>query len=190
MEARGSYLEKTYASVLFELADQSGALDTVQGDLDCWTGICGMVKDFEKLILSPYFTPEYKQQFVRKILSGRIAELTMDFLSVVIRHNRAKILPDIIAEYNRLWDVRKGCYPVEVTVARQISDDETERLAADMAAMLNCRVKLELKVNPEILGGVIIRYDDKVVDNTIKGRLHKAVEAIVKHGKARVINEV
>jgi F-type H+-transporting ATPase subunit delta len=190
MEALGSYLEKTYAAVLFELADESGALHVVKDDLDCWTGICGMVKDFEKLIVSPYFPSEYKQQFVRKVLSGKITDLTMDFLVVVIRHNRTKFLPHIIAGYNRLWDARAGYCPVEVTVARQISNDETEKLAADIASMINCKVKLKLTINPEILGGVTIRYDDKVIDNTVKGRLHKAVETIIKHGKGREINEV
>jgi F-type H+-transporting ATPase subunit delta len=79
---------------------------------------------------------------------------------------------------------------VEVTVAGRISDDEAEKLVADMASMMNCRVKLKLTINPEILGGVIIRYDDKVIDNTVKGRLLKAVETIIKHGKGREINEV
>lgn len=190
MEAIGSYLEKTYAAVLFELADQSGALRAVKDDLDCWTGICGMVNDFERLIVSPYFTSEYKQKFVSKMLSGKIADLTMDFMMVVIRHNRAKLLPYIIAEYNRLWDVREGYCPVEVTVAGRISDDGTEKLAADMASMMSCKVKLKLKINPEILGGVIIRFNDKVIDNTVNGRLLKAVETIIKHGKGREINEV
>jgi F-type H+-transporting ATPase subunit delta len=190
MEALGSYLEKTYAAVLFELADESGALHVVKDDLDCWTGICGMVKDFEKLIVSPYFPSEYKQQFVHKMLSGKIANLTMDFLVVVIKHNRTKFLPHIIAEYNRLWDVREGYCPVEVTVAGRISDNEVKKLAADIASMMDCKVKLKLTINPEILGGVTIRYDDKVIDNTVQGRLHKAVETIIKHGKGRKINEV
>jgi F-type H+-transporting ATPase subunit delta len=190
MEALDSYLEKTYAAVLFELADESGVLQAVKEDLDCWTGICGMAGDFEKLIVSPYFPSEYKQQFVHKMLSGKMADLTMDFLAVVIRHNRAKFLPHIIAGYNRLWDVREGYCPVEVTVAGWISDDEVKKLAADMASMMDCKVKLKLTINPEILGGVIIRFSDKVIDNTVKGRLHKAVEAIIKHGKGREINEV
>jgi F-type H+-transporting ATPase subunit delta len=190
MEALGSYLGKTYAAALFELADESGALPVVKDDLDCWTGICGMVKDFDKLIVSPYFPSEYKQQFVRKVLSGKIANLTMDFLVVVIKHNRTKFLPHIIAEYNRLWEARAGYCPVEVTVARQISNDEVKKLAADIASMMDCKVKLKLTINPEILGGVTIRYDDKVIDNTVKGRLHKAVETIIKHGKGRKIDEV
>ncbi len=190
MKALESYLEKTYAAVLFELADESGALHVVKDDLDCWTGICDMVKDFERFIISPHFPSEYKQQFVRKMLSGKIADLTVDFLVVVIRHNRTKFLSNIIAEYNRLWDVREGYCPVEVTVARQISDDEAKKLAADIASVMDCKVLLTLTINPEILGGVIIRYDDKVIDNTVKGRLHKAVETIIKRGKGREINEV
>ncbi|MFZ0035215.1 MAG: ATP synthase F1 subunit delta [Sedimentisphaerales bacterium] len=190
MIAPGSYLEKTYAAVLFELADEADTLRAVKDDLDCWTEICNMVKDFEKLIVSPYFSSEHKQQFVHKMLSGKITDLTMNFLEVVIRHDRTRFLPHIITEYNKLWDARAGYCPVEVTVAKQISNDEVEKLAAGIASTINCKVKLKLTINPEILGGVIIRYDDKVVDNTVKGRLHKAVETIIEHGKGREINEV
>ena len=190
MKTFGRHLEKTYATVLFELADQSGALDVVKNDLDYWTEICSGAKDFEKLIVSPYFSSEYKQQFVRKILSGKITDLTMNFLVVAIKHGRTIFLSPIIAEYNRLWDVREGYCPVEVTVARQIDNNEVERLKADIASAINCKVKLKLTVNPEILGGAIIRYDDKVIDNTIRGRLSKTVETIIKRGMVRKIDEV
>jgi F-type H+-transporting ATPase subunit delta len=190
MEAIGNYLVRTYAAVLFELADETSALQTVKDDFDSWTGICGAGKGFEEFIVSPYFPSEYKQHLIDKMLSGKISRLTMDFLRVVIKRNRTKFLPRIIAEYNKLWEARAGFCSVEVTVAKQINDDEVQKLAGNIASMIDRKVKLKLAINPEILGGVIIRYDDKVIDNTIKSRLHRAVETIIKHGKGREINEV
>lgn len=190
MKAVGDYLGKTYAGVLFALADESDILDVVKDDLDSWTEICGGEKDFERLIISPYFSSEYKQQFVGKILSGKITDLTMNFLVVAIKHNRTIFLPQIIAEYNKLWDSRAGYCAVEVTVARQINIDEAAKLSADIASVVERKVRLELIVNPSIIGGIIIRYDDKVIDNTIRNRLQKAVETIIRRGKVRNVDEV
>ena len=190
MKAFGSYLERTYAEVLFELADRSQMIDVIKSDLDSWTELCGQEKDFGKFVVSPYFPSEYKQQLVNKILSGRIDDLTMNFLMVVIKHNRVTFLPRIIAGYTRLWEARAGYCPVEVTVARQMSTDETEKLSNDVAEAINRKIKLKMSVNPDIMGGVIIRYDSKVIDNTIRTRLQNAVETILNRGKRRKIDEV
>jgi F-type H+-transporting ATPase subunit delta len=184
------YLEKTYAGALFELADERGAMDVVKEDLDFWTKLCSVEKDFEKLIFSPYFSSEYKQQFVGKILSGKVGDLTMNFLMAVIKHNRTTYLPQIIAKYHNLWETRQGYCSVEVTVAKAMTPDEVGKLSADIASAIDRKINLELFVNPSIIGGVIIRYDDKVINNTVQGRLQRAVETIIKRGKDRKIDEV
>jgi F-type H+-transporting ATPase subunit delta len=190
MKSFGSYLEKAYAGVLFELADEHRLLDVVKEDLDFWTELCGAENDFEKLFFSPYFSSGYKQQLVGKILSEKIADLTMNFLKVVIKHNRTTYLPQIIAKYHNLWETRQGYCPVEVTVARVMDAGEVGKLSTDISSAINRRIKLELSVDPSIIGGVIIRYDDKVVDNTVRGKLQKAVETIIRRGKSKKINEV
>ncbi len=190
MRLSDDYIKRAYATALFELADQSGIIDTVKEDFDSWTEICSAEKEFEKLVISPYFSSEYKQQLVRRILTGRIDDLSMNFLIVVIGHNRARFLSHIIGEYKQLWEAHAGYYPVVVTVAAKISDDETAKIAADIASVINKKIKLELAVNPEIIGGVIIRYDAKVIDNTVRTRLNNAVRTILSRAKRRKINEV
>lgn len=190
MNASGGYIERTYSTALFELAECSGAFDAVKDDLDSWIEICGEEKDFQELIISPYFSSQYKQQLVRKIFSGKISDLTLNFLIVAIRHNRTRFLSQIMEEYNRLWDVRQGRCSVQVTVATKISDDEAARISNDIASSIDRKVKINIAINPDIIGGIIIRYDDKVIDNTVRTRLNKTVETILNRGKRRKIDEV
>ena len=162
----------------------------MKDDLDSWTEICSVEKDFEKLIISPYFSSEYKQQLVRRVLCDKIADLTMNFLAVVIRHNRTAFLKQIIEEFHRLWRVREGYCDVQVTVSKPIGSQQRAALAVTIAEALERKTRLQFMVNPAIIGGVIIRYDDKVIDNTVRTRMNKMVETILKLGKRRKIDEV
>jgi len=123
-------------------------------------------------------------------LSGKITDLTMNFITVVIKHNRTTYLPQIIAEYQKLWEAREKYCHVELTVARAMSADEVGKLSNDIALAINRKIKLELSVNPSIIGGIIIRYDDKVIDNTVRSRLQTAVKTIIRRGESRKIDEV
>ncbi len=190
MKAFGSYLEKTYAGVLFELANEYGLFAAVKDDLDSWTKLCSEEKDFEKLIVSPYFSSEYKQQLVRRVLSGRVGTLTLNFLMTAIRHNRPRFLPGIIQEYDKLWHEKEGYCSVDVTVAGYFTDDQKQKFLDNIVAAMNKKVKLHITVNPEIIGGVIIRYEHKVIDNSIRTRLQNAVQTIIERGKAKKIDEV
>jgi len=190
MKTSGGYIEKIYASVLFELADQSGILDVVKDDLDSWTKICSMEEDFGKLIVSPYFSTDYKQQLVRKVLSDKITDLTLNFLVVVIRHNRTGFLTRIIEQFNMLWQHSQGFCNVEVTVANLITDEHAQGIADRISEMLEKLVNVKINVNPDIIGGAIIRYEDKVIDNSVRTRLMNTAETILNRGKMRVRHEV
>jgi F-type H+-transporting ATPase subunit delta len=178
-------LREIYAQSLFELADRQQGVDTVSSDLNILAGIIGQEKDFIKLLDSPYFSTDYKEQLVRRLLSGVAANLTLDFLMVVIRHGRARLLTDIIGRYGELWDAYHGYYHVKVTVPRALEDGQAKELSDDIAAAMNSNVKLEVAVEPEIIGGAIIRCGDKVIDNSIRSRIDVAVKTVMSRIKSR-----
>jgi F-type H+-transporting ATPase subunit delta len=190
MKAPGGYIERVYAGSLFELADQSGIIDTVKDDLDSWTAICSAEEDFDKLIISPYFSSDYKQQLVHKVFAGKIADMTLNFLAVVIRHNRTAFLKKIIEEFHVLWLVREGYCDVQVTISEPPDNQQRAAIAAAVAEALERKTRFQFMVDPAIIGGVIISYDDKVIDNTVRTRMNEIVETILKRGKKRKINEV
>ncbi len=178
-------LGENYANTLFELARENQVIDAVKEDLETIAGIIKQESDLVRFLTSPYFSRESKEQLVTKMLSARIAELTMNFLMVLIRHNRVVLLPRIIPRYGQLWDLAHRCYPVKVTVSHPLEPGQAEELAAAIGAAISGQVRLELAVNPDILGGAVIRCGDRVIDNSVHNRLRTAVKTILNQVKGR-----
>jgi len=186
-------LREIYAQSLFDLArltpgglaDQQKSVDMVKSDLDILSDIIGQEKNFIKLLDSPYFSTDYKEQLVERLLSPVVTNLTTKFLMAVIRHSRAGLLNDIIVRYSDLWDAYHGYYHVKVTVPRALEDGQVKRLSDGIAAALKSNIKLEVAVEPEIIGGAIIRCGDKVIDNSIRNRIDVAVKTVMTQIKSR-----
>jgi F-type H+-transporting ATPase subunit delta len=184
-------LAEIYSQALFALARDSRAIDAVKGDLDTLAGIMVQDTDFVALMASPYFSDQYKERLVHKVFSGRLNDLTVNFLKVVVEHNRMVFLLQIIDRFNELWDNLHGRAVVKITVSEPINDDEIKKLSDTIAAAMKRPTGVEVAVNPEIIGGAVVRYGDKVIDNSIKGRLHRAVAAVTSQAKRGLeINEV
>jgi F-type H+-transporting ATPase subunit delta len=185
MSDTGVRVGEIYAQTLFELSEESKMADTVKVNLEALGGAIATEPDFGKFITSPYFSGEFKSELLRKVFSGKLADLTMDFLMVVIRHNRMAFLSHIIDRYIELWDLRNGFCNVKISVGQPMESSEIEKLAEEIATELNCKVKMECEVKPDVIGGIAIRYGNKVVDNTVKTRLRKAVEEITSRERRR-----
>jgi F-type H+-transporting ATPase subunit delta len=171
---------RTYAQAVFELAEQSQLVDVLKNDLDVLANLTAQSEEFETLMVSPSFHDEHKKQIVGAVFSGKLNELTINFLMVVIEHNRMKFLLQIIASYNELWEEYHGCHRVKVIVSKAMDKAETERLTRSIAAAINGRVMLEVIVNPSIIGGITIRYGDKLIDNSIRNKLQLVVKEVTK----------
>ena len=178
-------LGENYANTLFELARESQAIDVIKQDLETIAGIIKEESDLIRFLTSPYFSRQSKEQVVATALSARVAELTMNFLMVLIRHNRMGLLPRIIEKYSQLWDAERRCYPVKVTVSHPLEPAEAERLTQTIGAALGGTARLELAVDPAILGGAVIRCGDRVIDNSVHNRLRTAVKTIMNQVKGR-----
>jgi F-type H+-transporting ATPase subunit delta len=176
-------LGHTYAGTVFDLACQWQMLNEVKLDMDTLAYLLKVEKDFTALMASPYFSPAYKQHLIQKLFAGKFTDLTMNFLMVVIRHNRSKFLPQVIAAFKDLWNIHLGLAPVRVTVSHALPEDEAQKLSEELTAGLKSKIKLDMAVDPSIIGGVVIRYGDSIVDNSVRTRLYRAVKAITSQEK-------
>jgi F-type H+-transporting ATPase subunit delta len=104
--------------------------------------------------------------------------MTLSFLSVTIDHNRGKLLPEIIERYKQLFRALRGYQTVTVVVAKALGPDQAAKLRQDLAGAMHAKVDLDVHVDPAILGGVILRYADKMLDNSIRGRLIRTVAQV------------
>jgi len=168
----------TYAQSLLELAEQSGIIDAVETDLEMVASLLTREPSFQAFLASPYFAEQTKRDLIRKVLSESLNRTTLNFLSVVIDHNRGGLLPGMIDRYKQLYRAYRGYRTVSAVVAQPLREDQAARLSQDLAAAMNAKVDLEVRVDPSIIGGVIFRYGDKMLDNSIRGRLARTVGRI------------
>jgi len=136
---------------------------------------------------SPIFSLEQKQQLVEKSFGNSLNNLTSDFLMVVISHNRITFLPYIIAKYEKLYQNYHNYCNIRVTVSQPLSPEGNEDLKTALSvAMKNDKILLDTTVEPSIVGGIIINYNgDMVIDNSVSGRLKRAVDTIITRCKNR-----
>jgi len=177
-------LGEIYGEVLFQLATERREVDTVKSDIDEIDKFIFAEGDFLAILLSPFLSAERKSKLAETLFSGKVCELTINFLLVAGRKNRLSALPNIIKKYNRLYRQSKGHKDVWMTISHAIEQSERDAVKASLAAALKTEnITLEFNVEPEIIGGTIIRYEGKMIDNSIRTRLHCAVDTIISQGR-------
>jgi len=172
------HLADLYAGSLLDLAKETGVVDTISADLETVATLLAKEPGFEAFLASPYFAEQTKRDLIRKVFTGKLHRTTVNFLCVTINHNRGAILPRIIDRYRQLYRVYQGYEAVTATVAKSLSQEQIQKLSHDLAQAMNAKIDLEVLVDPAILGGVIIRRGDKMLDNSIRGRLVRTVTQV------------
>ena len=176
-------ITEIYALTLFELALQQQTVELVKNDLDGLDNLIKTCEQFLEVMVSPFFSSGQKQMLAHKVFSGRLNDLTVNFLAAAIYHNRMVFLPHIITEYNRLYKKHHNYLDIHITVSRTMRFDEMQALKTALSGIVTCdRMILEVSVDPSIMGGIIIHYNDIIVDNSVRRRLRHAVETIIKRG--------
>lgn len=175
---------EVYGEVLFQLAKERNELDLIKSDFDDIDQFMFSEGDFGAILASPFLSPEQKNELVQKLFAGKVSELTISFLRAAGVRNRLAALADVIKKYNKLYRASKGHKDIWMTVSHALDDNEKEEICASLVAALRTEnITLKINVEPAIIGGAIIRYSGKMIDNSIRTRLNRAVETIITKGR-------
>jgi F-type H+-transporting ATPase subunit delta len=173
-----AHLADLYAGSLLDLAKESGVVDAISDDLEAIAALMAKEPGFEAFLASPYFAEQTKRDLIRQVFAGKLHRITVNFLCVTINHNRGAILPRILDRFRQLYRAYQGYEAVTATVAKSLSQEQLQKLSHDLAQAMNAKIDLEVLVDPAILGGVIIRHGDQMLDNSIRGRLTRTVTQV------------
>lgn len=185
-ESARQIVREVYSEVLFELAEQAGCVDSVTEDLARIREALKAEPEFATILTSPGIKGSEKAKIMRRVFEGKVEALTLDFMSVLARRSRIGFLGPISDKYEMLVDVRRGRALVEVTVAKALDGKQTKRLKADLREAISKDVKLSVVVEPAIIGGIIIKKDDTVIDNSVKTALKRGVATVMENLKDRI----
>ena len=171
-------LAEIYARTLLDLAQEQGLVEAVADNLETVAVLLTQAPDLERFLASPYFDEPTKRGAIRKALTGKLLPLTIHFLSVMIDHDRGALLSRIIGRFRQRYRAYQGYEAVTVTVAQSLDPEQIEKLTQDLAEAMHTKIDLEVRADPALLGGIIIRHGDQMLDNSIRGRLLRTVSQI------------
>lgn len=158
-----------YARAIFEIALGAGSIDAWGDDLTSMAVACGNA-DFLAFLEAPGVTAEEKAQAVRGVLPD-ISDGAHNMLSRLIARRAATLLPRIRSRYQELVDAERGVRRVRVATAVPLTDAERSRVVGELGRTLDGGIVLTETVDPSLLGGMLVRVGDRVLDGSVKGRL-------------------
>lgn len=168
---------RRYARAIFDLASEAGALDQWMSDLNDMRGFLAE-PTVAQVLQNPEISFEQKQKVISAGLLG-MDSLRVNFLSLLVRKRRTDLIENIIAEFERLVNDQQGIAIADVTTAVPMDDTMTDLIAQKLSGLVGKKVMVRAAVDPEIIGGVVARIGDKLIDGSVVGRLAALRERLV-----------
>ena len=167
-------LSGRYATALFDLASDASALDQVADDLRQIEEITAVSDDLKRMIRSPVISRANQSSALRAILEKVGASLlTLNFVGVVASNRRLFVLPEIIKDYLKILSRRRGEMTADVSSAKALSESQKAELVTALQSSVDGKISLNLKVDPDLLGGLVVKIGSRMVDSSLQTKLQQ-----------------
>jgi F-type H+-transporting ATPase subunit delta len=172
-----------YATALFELARDEKSVDAVKADLDKFAAMLAESEDLRRLVRSPVFAAEAQSKALAAVLAqAGIAGISANLLKVLTANRRLFAVGDVIRAFNALVAKFKGEASADVTVAETLSDKNLDALKAALKSVTGKDVALNVKVDPSIIGGLMLKLGSRMVDSSLRTKLNSIKHAMKEAG--------
>jgi F-type H+-transporting ATPase subunit delta len=167
-------LAQRYAAALFELADTKHQLDAVAADLGSLAKMVADSADFRRLINSPVLSRTDQGRAVAALAEkAGLNTLTAKFLGLLAKNRRLFALPAIIGAFRKILATRRGEMTAEVWSARPLSAEQQAALADAIKRAHGAKVSMEVRQDPALLGGLVVKVGSRMIDSSIRTKLQK-----------------
>jgi F-type H+-transporting ATPase subunit delta len=172
-------LQGRYASALYDLASESGKVSAVEKDMGALGEALTASADLAGLIRNPRLGRDAAGTAMAVLAKAmKLSPLTTQFLGVLAQNGRLALLPDTIRAFGSIAAAARGEVAAEVTSAHALSDAQLKAIAAKLKAREGKDVKLTAKVDPDVLGGLIVKIGSTQIDSSIRTRLNSLANAM------------
>jgi F-type H+-transporting ATPase subunit delta len=171
-------IAQVYARSLFEVATEHDKLDVVRDQLGEFAEALDASHELQMFFFSPYFSTDEKQAGLRRTVTDA-DESFLNFLSVLLENHRMPVIFRVRREYDRLWREANHLLAVQITSAVQLDPSVAERVGDEIGRQTGRTVELTSNVDPEILGGIVVRVGNSIIDASIRTRLDNLRKQVV-----------
>ena len=183
---RDATVARSYAEALFELGEKHGAHDAFAQGLNTITSLLDADDRVRAFLETPKIDVAKKKSALLSALGEQVSPMFMNFVLVVLEKRRQRLIRAIAAEYRELLDEKLGRLHVQVTLAHEPDEAAEQSLTAELSRILGRSVIPHISVDTALLGGIVVRYGDRVMDGSLRRRLislrHRMVDAALPLG--------
>jgi F-type H+-transporting ATPase subunit delta len=167
-------LATRYAAALFELAESRNQLDAVAADLNALAQMIAASSDLSRLIYSPVLSRADQGKAIAAVLKAAgFGELTEKFIGLVAQNRRLFAVPAMIKAYRKMLADKRGEMTAEVTAARALTAAQQAAVGDAIKRVVGGTVAIDVKVDPSLLGGLVVRIGSRMIDSSLKTKLQK-----------------
>jgi F-type H+-transporting ATPase subunit delta len=172
-------IAQVYARSLFEVASNQGKLDMVREQLGAFADALAESRELQTFFFSPYFSTEEKRDGLHRAVDGA-DETVLNFLELLIENHRMPVLFRVRRDFDRMWEEANQLLPVEVTSAIELDRSVVERIGEEIGRQTGRRVQLTSTVDPDVIGGLVLRVGNSILDASIRTRLDALRKQVAK----------
>lgn len=174
-----SAIRVRYAKAFFSLAKENKMLDTLKTDIQKVVDVCTQSSDFINLLESPVVKTSKKTELITTIFKSEINTLTLNFLLLITNNKRESYITGICRNFLELTRKDQNIKSAVIVTASEINIKTINKIKALLEKELNATVELNCKTEPEIIGGLILRVDDKQYDSSVATQLRKIKQLLL-----------
>jgi F-type H+-transporting ATPase subunit delta len=163
-------IASVYARSLFEVAKEQDKLDEVRDELGEFVDALNESRELQVFLFSPYFSTQEKSEGLDRAISGA-DETVVNFLKLLIEKHRTPVIFRVRNEFDQLWEEENKLLPVQVTSAVELPESTVKQIGDRISEQTDRKVDLSSRVDPDILGGIVVRVGNSVLDASIRNRL-------------------
>jgi F-type H+-transporting ATPase subunit delta len=170
--ARRDSTARRYAEAAFQVATRDGTLADWRSELEVAAELAGDERALE-VLANPAIPGERRATALEDMLGDRVSRPVQNLAQLMLRRGRIDDLPRVAAEFRRLDDARQGLTHATATSATELTPDEVRALTDRLEKSTGGRIALDVQVDPSLLGGLIVRVGDRLIDGSVRGRLER-----------------
>ena len=176
--ARRETAARRYAEAAFEVATRDDTVEAWRAELDTAATIVADER-VGRMLANPALPLQQRVEMARSIFGTSVSQPVLNLIGLMLRRGRIHELPQLAAEFRRLDNARQGITVATAISAAPLTQDEIRALTQRLEGLTGGRVELDVQVDPSLLGGLVVRVGDRMIDGSVRGRLERLRNQLV-----------
>ena len=173
-----SLVSLTYGTALYEAAVGAGKAEEIGAEMALLSRLFDTEEGFRDFLISPAISPGEKKAVVKKIFENRFSQEMVNFLSILIDKDRTWHIRRIARQYHVLYDRDCGLSEGRIYSAAPLPEEQQARFEEELSRLFQKKVTLQNRVDPSLIGGVKIKVDGKLIDQSLRAELNQMLESL------------